>query len=355
MEIGGSSILVYFTQNGYDVDRLKPYEDFLIECKQKDIESYAKHKHHILPVFMGGGNEPDNFIVLTPEDHYNAHLVLAGCFEVGSDEYHYNLSSSAFIIKNVKMTLKKLFGDNVPVDLEEFWKQANIYMKDIMKGENNPMWGNTHSKEARAKISAAQKNRKHTEEEKKAHSMRMTGAGNPSYGKKRPHSPETIKILTEKSRQSAKLRFSIPEGVFEGEDIGGKRYWRYCPTCSKEIRHTRRDAAGRGHRDGLECLKCSSITGGLKMKGVQSPLKGKKIGKRPNRANKSTRNMTGDKNPNAKQILDPVSGIVYQTLKEAATELNIAECTISRRLKKGVYVCLGRTNSKEKRNINGNA
>lgn len=27
MEIGGTTILVYFTQNGYGLERLKPYED----------------------------------------------------------------------------------------------------------------------------------------------------------------------------------------------------------------------------------------------------------------------------------------------------------------------------------------
>ncbi len=153
MEIGGSIILVYFSQNGYAVERLKPYEDFLLECKQKDIESYAKHKHHILPVFMGGSNEPDNFIVLTPEDHYNAHLILAGCFEVGMPEHHYNIAAGNLIMRNARRTLKKVFGDNTPVDLIFFWEQANIHMKSALKGESNPMFGKTHSEDARVKMS----------------------------------------------------------------------------------------------------------------------------------------------------------------------------------------------------------
>src|SRR5690606_20813609 len=32
--------------------------------------------HHILPRCLGGGNDPENLIRLTPEDHYFAHLLL---------------------------------------------------------------------------------------------------------------------------------------------------------------------------------------------------------------------------------------------------------------------------------------
>jgi len=39
-------------------------------------DEYAE-VHHILPRCMGGGNEPENLIRLTPEDHYFAHLLLA--------------------------------------------------------------------------------------------------------------------------------------------------------------------------------------------------------------------------------------------------------------------------------------
>ena len=158
MEIGGSIILVYFSQNGYAVERLKPYEDFLLECKQKDIESYAKHKHHILPVFMGGSNEPDNFIILTPEDHYNAHLVLAGCFEKGMPEHHYNISAGNCIMRNARRTLKRIYGEDTPTDISYFWRQANLSMKGLMRGAGNPMFGKTHSEEIRKKMSDKVKN-----------------------------------------------------------------------------------------------------------------------------------------------------------------------------------------------------
>lgn len=37
-------------------------------------------KHHILPVCMGGSNEPSNKVLLSPEEHYVAHKLLAKAF-----------------------------------------------------------------------------------------------------------------------------------------------------------------------------------------------------------------------------------------------------------------------------------
>lgn len=43
---------------------------------QPDEPAYFE-RHHILPRSLGGGDEPENIIRLTPEDHYFAHLLLA--------------------------------------------------------------------------------------------------------------------------------------------------------------------------------------------------------------------------------------------------------------------------------------
>lgn len=37
-----------------------------------------KHKHHIIPRHMGGTNDPENLISLTPEEHAEAHRILYG-------------------------------------------------------------------------------------------------------------------------------------------------------------------------------------------------------------------------------------------------------------------------------------
>ena len=46
------------------------------KAKQPQAPDYFE-KHHIKPRCLGGGDEPENIIRLTPEDHFFAHLLLA--------------------------------------------------------------------------------------------------------------------------------------------------------------------------------------------------------------------------------------------------------------------------------------
>ena len=54
----------------------KKHYDLLIERgKNRMIEGYVE-KHHIIPRCMGGGDERENLVQLTPEEHYVAHQLL---------------------------------------------------------------------------------------------------------------------------------------------------------------------------------------------------------------------------------------------------------------------------------------
>ena len=60
------------------MDYARIYREFVADRlrKQPEAPTYFE-RHHILPRSLGGGDEPDNMIRLTPEDHYFAHLLLA--------------------------------------------------------------------------------------------------------------------------------------------------------------------------------------------------------------------------------------------------------------------------------------
>jgi hypothetical protein len=74
-------------------------------------------------------------------------------------DYHKNLEENGIKIKRTEQTIMKL--------------------REINKGENNPMWG-----------------KKHTDKVKQEQSDRVSGLKHPRYGKK--HSEETIKLIREK-------------------------------------------------------------------------------------------------------------------------------------------------------------
>lgn len=59
------------------MDYQRIYREFIADRKAKPKPEGYTERHHILPRSMGGGNEPANLIVLTAEDHFFAHLLLA--------------------------------------------------------------------------------------------------------------------------------------------------------------------------------------------------------------------------------------------------------------------------------------
>lgn len=90
-------MLIEFIEKNYNLDQLKPYENFLIECGQKDYLDQGTHMHHILPKFMKGSNNEENLIKLNYQDHFQAHIILAECFQENTREYRGNILSANHI------------------------------------------------------------------------------------------------------------------------------------------------------------------------------------------------------------------------------------------------------------------
>lgn len=59
------------------MDYKRIYSEFIADRKGKPKPEGYTERHHILPRSLGGGNEPENLIDLTAEDHFFAHLLLA--------------------------------------------------------------------------------------------------------------------------------------------------------------------------------------------------------------------------------------------------------------------------------------
>lgn len=167
------------------------YLNFIEKCRTKNYIG-PMHNHHIIPKFMGGDNSKDNLILLSVDDHLNAHLILA---ETISDEYKKNAWNSVVI-------LKKGWGKNADSILLELHKN-NI-------GELNHFFGKTHTKETKQKIAESHPyttrgkrwqdvfGKDRAIELGKKISKTKIGSKNPSYGKMWIHNPQTgeIKYIT---------------------------------------------------------------------------------------------------------------------------------------------------------------
>ena len=116
----------------------------------KDINNYQE-EHHIIPKCLGGTNDKENLIWLYAEEHYYAHKLLA--LE--------NPHNKAIIYGWHCLSTR----NQIKLSAEEYKEVKQAY-SEIISGENHPMYGRHHTKEAKRRISEFQKERKDTEETK---------------------------------------------------------------------------------------------------------------------------------------------------------------------------------------------
>ena len=57
------------------MDYLKIYDSLINKAKSRSLGEYCE-KHHIVPRCLGGSDEEQNLVKLTPEEHYLAHQLL---------------------------------------------------------------------------------------------------------------------------------------------------------------------------------------------------------------------------------------------------------------------------------------
>jgi len=81
----------------------KKHYDILIErARNRNLDSYTEN-HHIIPRCMGGTDDPENLVRLTPEEHYVAHQLLVKIYN------NYSLVHAAVMMAS---TSKHLIGRN---------------------------------------------------------------------------------------------------------------------------------------------------------------------------------------------------------------------------------------------------
>jgi hypothetical protein len=182
------------------MDYAKAYEALISRAKHRVIKGYSE-SHHILPKCMGGTNNPDNLVRLTPEEHFVAHQLLVK-MHPGIRGLVYALVAMCMDRDGVRLN-NKLFG----------WvrRKYGKIMGDSKRGKPRPKWimekmwnrnkGCSHTEEHKQKIRAALKGRKKTSEHVAKVSAALKGR-NSSGMSGRKHLPESI----EKIRASAKKR-----------------------------------------------------------------------------------------------------------------------------------------------------
>lgn len=150
------------------------------------------HNHHIIPRHMGGSDDPSNLVQVTVEQHAQLHKQLWEEFGHWQDELAWKglsqmIDKQELISKVISNTHKgkkvsdetrKKMSDNSPwknkkrdastiEKMKENNRNKGLKLDDAiknkisnsLKGSKNPMYGKTHTEEAKQKIRESAKNR----------------------------------------------------------------------------------------------------------------------------------------------------------------------------------------------------
>lgn len=135
-------------------------------------------RHHILPKSLGGTNDKNNLVYLTPREHFIAHLLLT--------KIHGGKDKAKMIFAFAKMC--QCNPNQKRTVNSRYFEMSKRLMSLHCSGENSSFYGKTHSNETKKRFS----------EQKK-------GANNPMFGKPAPNRGITPAPLS----NEAKHRISV--------------------------------------------------------------------------------------------------------------------------------------------------
>jgi hypothetical protein len=192
----------------------KIYDALITKAKSRPTEPEQYYEsHHVRPRCLGGGDNEENLVLLTAEEHYVAHQLL-----VKLNPGHGGLAYAAYLMtifcarKQGRVT-NKLFGwvrkakvsshkefMNTPEMKAKFSElhKGKTVSEETRKKLSEANIGKTHSEETKLKMSKTRTGRKRgpmSEEQKLKLSIAHMGKKNPHSGK--PLSEETKRKISE--------------------------------------------------------------------------------------------------------------------------------------------------------------
>lgn len=138
------------------MDYKKIYNALIDRAKDRILDGY-KEKHHIVPRCMGGSNEIENLVELTPEEHFIAHQLLVKiypeidklAFALAVMSGKNNNKAFGWHRRKIAEAQRKAKTGRKLGPMSEDHKKA---IGDANRGENNGMYGKKLTDEHKAKL-----------------------------------------------------------------------------------------------------------------------------------------------------------------------------------------------------------
>jgi len=227
----------------------KTYYNIVNRASQRTLDGYTE-THHIIPKSLGGEDTQKNLVVLTAREHFLCHWLLTRMVDNKRDQW--SMINALGFMMWVENNNQKRYKVNARL-YEQLKRKHSEAKSWALSGERNGMYGKKHSEETIERMKEYQQNRPPMSEEarekirqsklgkardeetkrKISESKKGTqvGENNPMYGK--THSNETRR----KQSEAAKRRKYSAETIEKraAKIRGKKRPTRTCPHCGSTV------------------------------------------------------------------------------------------------------------------------
>ncbi len=110
---------------------LKIYNSLVNRARNRFLTGYTE-RHHIIPRCMGGSDDPNNLVDLTPEEHFLCHILLVKLYP-NYPNLIFALHSMCYNGVNTKRVSRSLYG--------QLKRAFSSRMKEISSGETASQYG----------------------------------------------------------------------------------------------------------------------------------------------------------------------------------------------------------------------
>jgi len=157
-------------------------------------------RHHIKPRSLGGTDDRENIAFITPREHFICHWLL---IKMTTGEDHYKMLNALRMMRAENPGQKRYQTKITSRVYESIKLEYARLQSDRIRGEKNPMWGKTHTKEARQAIREKNTGKKLTEEQISRQVAAQTGR------KRAPFSEEWRAKMSESKRGEKNNRYGV--------------------------------------------------------------------------------------------------------------------------------------------------
>jgi hypothetical protein len=214
----------------------------------KTSKAPGDERHHIVPRSLDGSDDLSNIAFISPREHFICHWLLTKIYPTG--EEHWKMINAFRMMRAENLNQQRYSTKITSRVYENLKKEYSALQSTRVSGENNPMYGRTHTEEAKRAISKKNVGKKLTAQQIAKQIESQTGR------KRAPFTDEWRANLSASKQGKNNNRFGVEVSEETRRKIGDKIRGRKQTDEEKLVR----SLANKGKtREKLLCPHCAQL------------------------------------------------------------------------------------------------